>query len=113
MKIIVNGEPRDVPPNTSVAELLVGLARVAGAALGLDDGKDLAARLVQTIVGDAVPGLGVVAIDRDFAADLGLVVQTPLGVPQLRVDQSDARQGFVQVHDTTVYHGTRVLSAIR
>jgi hypothetical protein len=37
-----------------VAQLLVGFARIAAAALGLNHGEDLAARLVEAVVGDAV-----------------------------------------------------------
>ena len=78
-----------------MAELFVGFAGMTGAALRLDDGENLAVGLVERVIGDAVPRLGVVAVNGNLAADLCLVVVTPLGLPQLGVDQADARQGFI------------------
>ena len=64
-----------------MAQLLVRFARIAQAALGLDRGENLSVGFVQAIVGDAVPQLGVVAIDGNLAANLSLVIEAPFGFP--------------------------------
>jgi hypothetical protein len=38
------------------------------------------------IIGDAVPRLGVVAIDGNLESNLRLVLEAPISMPQLRVD---------------------------
>ncbi len=81
-----------------VAKLFVGLARVAGASLGFDDGEHVAAGVVEAVVGDAVPGLGVVAIDGDFKSDLGAVVEGPGGSAQGGIDEGGAGFGFAEIH---------------
>lgn len=60
-----------------MAKLFVGLTRVAAAPLGLDHGQDTAARIGQTIIRDAVPRFDVIAVDRNFAANLAAVMQPP------------------------------------
>jgi hypothetical protein len=49
-----------------VAELLVSFARMAAAPFCLHDRQHISARVVQTIVRDSVPRLGIVAIDRNL-----------------------------------------------
>ena len=61
-----------------VPELFVGLACVAGASLGFHNGEHVAARIVQAIVGDAVPWLRVIAINWNLQSDLGAVVEFPV-----------------------------------
>ena len=78
-----------------VAELLVGLARVARAALRLDDGNDFAVGRIKAIVGDAVPRLRVVAIDGNLQTDLRPVIEIPPGVAQRRVNDDVPSLGFV------------------
>jgi hypothetical protein len=78
-----------------VAELLVGLAGVARAALRLDDGDDFAAGRIKAVVGDAVPRLRVVAIDGNLETDLRPVIEIPAGVTQRRVDDDVPGLGFV------------------
>jgi hypothetical protein len=91
-----------------MAELFIGLARIPGGALGLDNGEHLAGRLIQAIVGLTVPGLRVITIDGNFKTDLRFVVEPPFSLPELRVDQPNARLVFVRDWNLTTekYQGT-------
>jgi hypothetical protein len=64
--------------------------------------KHLARWFIEAIIGDAVPGLGVVAIDGDFASDPRLVVEAPFRLPQLRFDEPDPRDCFIEIHDSSM-----------
>src|ERR1019366_7079255 len=90
---LLPGDLGDVVP-----KLFVGLTRVAGASLGFHDGEHVAACVVQTIVGDAIPWLRVVAINWNFQPDLGAVVEFPASSSQLRVDLPGTGLGFVESH---------------
>ena len=92
-KGLLLGDLADVVP-----ELFVGLARVAGASLGFYDGEHVSACIVQAIVGDAVPWLRVIAINRNLQSDLGAVVEFPVSSPQLGVDLQGTGLGFVESH---------------
>ena len=52
-----------------VAKLLIRFTRVAAATLRLNHGQHVAAGIVEAVIGDAVPGFGVVAIDRTIVLD--------------------------------------------
>ena len=73
-----------------VAQLLVGLARVARTALRLDHRQDFPAGRIQTVVGDRVPGRGVIAIDGNFEAHLRPVLEIPSSAAQCGVDEDVA-----------------------
>lgn len=47
--------------------------------LGFDNGENLAVCPMQNVVGDAIPRFGVVAVDGDFYADEGWIVDVPSG----------------------------------
>jgi hypothetical protein len=79
-----------------VPVLFVGLARVTRTSLGFYDGEDVAACVVQAIVGDAIPRLRVIAINWNFQSNLGAVVEFPVSSPQLRVDLKGTGFGFVE-----------------
>src|SRR5450759_1279033 len=79
-----------------VPKLFVSLARVAGASLGFHDGEQVAACVVQAIIGDAVPWLRVIAINWNLQPDLGAVLEFPVSSPQLRVDLQGTGLGFVE-----------------
>src|SRR5436190_9778897 len=78
-----------------VPELFVGVARIAGASLSFYDGEHVAACIVQAIVGDAVPWLRVVAVNRNLQSDLSAVFEFPVSSPQLWVDLQDTGLGLV------------------
>ena len=67
-------------------ELFVGLARIARAFFCFHDSKNVAARVVETIIGHPVPWLGVITIYWNLQSNLGAVVKSPVGCPQLGVD---------------------------
>jgi len=75
-KRLLLGDLGDVVP-----QLLVGLAGVPGASLGFHDREHIAACVVQTIVGDAVPRLRVIAINWNLESNLGAVVEFPVSSP--------------------------------
>jgi hypothetical protein len=78
-----------------VSELFVSLARVTGGSLGFHDGKHVTARIVQAVVGDAIPWFCVIAINWNLKSDLSAVVEFPVSSPQLRVDLKGSGFGFV------------------
>src|ERR1019366_2601564 len=92
-KGLLLGDLGDVVP-----ELFVGLARVGGASVGFYDGEHVSACIVQAIVGDAVPWLRVIAINRNLQSDLGAVVEFPVSSPELRVYLQGMGLGFVESH---------------
>jgi hypothetical protein len=77
-----------------MSQLLVRFAWMPSAPFRLDHSDDLPVRLVKAIIGDAVPRLGVVAIDRNLKANLRAVLKAPPCLPQLRVDKAGARERF-------------------
>lgn len=81
-----------------MAELFVGIARVAGASLGFHNGEHVAAGVIQAIIGDAVPRLGVIAVNGNLNANLRTVVELPASRSQLRVDLLRAGFSFVNWH---------------
>ena len=81
-----------------MAELLVGFTGIAAATLGFRHRQHAASEVVEAVVGDAVPGLGVVAINGNLEADERAVIQLPARREQLRVDELGAGLGFVQLH---------------
>lgn len=84
-KGLLLGDLGDVVP-----ELFVGLrARIAGASLGLNDGENVTACIVQAIVGDAVPWLRVIAINWNLKSDLRTVGKFPASGPQLWINLQD------------------------
>jgi hypothetical protein len=85
-----------------VPELFVGLARVTGAPLGFHYRQDVTTRIVQAVIRDAVPWLGVIPIYRNLKSNLGAIVEPPASRPQLRIEMQGARLGFVEtleIHD--------------
>ena len=50
-------------------ELLIRVARAAAGAFGFGDGQDVGGMVVQAIIGDAVPLVGIVAVHRNLEAD--------------------------------------------
>ncbi len=94
-----------------VSELFVGIARIAGTSLGFHDSEHIATCVIQAIVGDAVPGLRIIAINRNLQPDLGPVSEVPVGRPQLRVDVLGARLGFVESHGLVPAESEPVVSS--
>jgi hypothetical protein len=64
-----------------VSELFVSLARAAGTSLGLHNCEHVAAWVVQAIITDTIPRLGVIAIDWNLQPYLGTVVEFPISRP--------------------------------
>ena len=61
------------------SQLLLALSWMSRRLLRFDDGEDLARWMEQAIVGDAVPGLFVIAIDGNFKINLRAILEIPTG----------------------------------
>src|SRR5262245_54274705 len=76
-------------------ELFIRLAWIAARALRFNHTEDQATWLVKAIIGNAVPGLGVVAVHGNFKTDLCSIFQPPIRFSKLRINQPCASLGFV------------------
>jgi len=93
------GGTRCIPWTPSLARL--GCRRhcqLAGSPLGFHHAEHAPGRMVETEIGDTVPGRWVVADHRHLKTDLSSVTQLPACREQLRVDEQGTRLGFVQFH---------------
>src|SRR5258708_39386469 len=86
--------PRDL--RQVMPQLLFALARTAAGALRLDHSDHFSGGSVETVIGDAVPRRGIVAIHRNLKSNLGSVAKPPPSLLEGRVDQDIARRGFIE-----------------
>ncbi len=80
-----------------MAELFLALTGITGGSLGLDYGENRPVGIIQTEIGEAIPGCRVVARNRDFKLHLCVVAQIPARMLKLRVDHQRSGFGFVEV----------------
>ena len=77
--------------------MFLAFARIAAGALRFDHGDHFARRVVEAIVGDAVPRRGIVAVHRHLAQHSGVIVKVPAGLPQARIDENVTRLCLVKL----------------
>src|SRR5213079_261819 len=67
---------------------------MAGCLLCFDDCQDFAGWMEQTIVGNPVPRLFVVTVDRNLKIDLHSILEVPPGRGEQRIDQFSSRNAL-------------------